>query len=101
MRPKTGEPIDAAMLAIFADHVPSGIGNALGIHAGGNSLDKYDPHRPPGPDRMGALATSSSTPSMAVSHGAMRFFAEDGTLMATASQSVIVAPSRRSEIATG
>ena len=39
VRPREGHPIDAPMLAIIADHVPSGIGNALGIHGGGSSLD--------------------------------------------------------------
>ena len=43
---------DAAMLAIIADHVPSGIGSALGKNAGGNSLDNtLRIRRSDGPDQ--------------------------------------------------
>src|SRR5690606_15712605 len=39
IRPREGFAVDAPMLAIMADFVPSGVGNALGKNAGGNSLD--------------------------------------------------------------
>ena len=90
MRPKTGEPIDAAMLAIFADHVPSGIGNALGIHAGGNSLDNTIRIVHLVPTDWVLCDIFIHAVHGGFGHGAMRLFAEDGTLMATASQSVIV-----------
>lgn len=90
MRAKDGHEIDASTLAIFADHVPSGIGNALGYSAGGNSLDN-------------TIRIVNLTPTDWVlcdigihgihagfGHGAMRIFSRDGALMATASQSVIV-----------
>jgi acyl-CoA thioesterase II len=90
MRAKSGAPVDAAMLAIFADHVPSGIGNALGFNAGGNSLDNTI--------RIVRLVDTDwvladifiHAVHAGFGHGAMRLFARDGALMATASQSVIL-----------
>ncbi|HET6971040.1 MAG TPA: acyl-CoA thioesterase, partial [Phenylobacterium sp.] len=38
-RSSEGLAIDSSMLAIMADFVPQGVGNALGKNAGGNSLD--------------------------------------------------------------
>jgi acyl-CoA thioesterase len=90
IRPREGHAIDASMLAIMADFVPSGIGNALGLNAGGNSLDNTIRVR-----RL--VATQWVLCDIRISgihggfgHGAMQLFAEDGELMATASQSVIV-----------
>jgi acyl-CoA thioesterase-2 len=90
MRPKAGQTIDAAMLAIFADHVPSGVGNALGVNGGGSSLDNTI--------RIVRLVRtewvlcdiSIHAVHAGFGHGAMRLFAEDHQLMATASQSMIV-----------
>ena len=90
MRPKGGQDIDAATLAIFADHVPSGIGNALGLNAGGNSLDNTIRIVRLVPTEWVLCDISISAVHGGFGHGAMRLFAQDGVLMATASQSVIV-----------
>jgi acyl-CoA thioesterase len=90
MRPKGEQPIDSGMLAIFADHVPSGIGNALGMNAGGNSLDNTIRFRRIVPTDWVLCEIQIHAVHAGFGHGAMRLFARDGELMATASQSVIV-----------
>ena len=44
--------MSAAALAIVGDFVPFGVGQALGAHAGGNSLDNTLRVVTPAPDRM-------------------------------------------------
>ena len=98
MRPREDHPIDAAMLAIFADHVPSGIGAALGVDAGGNSLDNTIRVVRLVPTRWVLCDISIHAVHGGFGHGAMRLLSEDGVLMATASQSAIVrmhGPERR------
>jgi len=90
MRPKNGQDIDAATLAIFGDHVPSGIGNALGMNAGGNSLDNTIRIVQLVPTEWVLCDISITAVHAGFGHGSMRMFSEDGQLMATASQSVIV-----------
>jgi acyl-CoA thioesterase len=92
MRPKAGQDIDAATLAIFADHVPSGVGNALGVDAGGNSLDNTLRIVSLVPTEWVLCDIAIHAVHAGFGHGAMRLFAEDGQLMATASQSMIVRP---------
>ncbi|MGZ3377831.1 MAG: acyl-CoA thioesterase [Phenylobacterium sp.] len=82
--------IDAPMLAIIADHVPSGIGNALGKNAGGNSLDNTLRIRRIVPTEWVLCDIRILGVHGGFGHGAMYLFAEDGELMATASQSLIV-----------
>jgi acyl-CoA thioesterase len=82
--------MSAAALAIIGDYVPFGIGQALGRRAGGNSLDN-------------SLRVAARVPTDWVladirvhavhdgfGHGLVHLWAEDGTLLATASQSTIV-----------
>jgi acyl-CoA thioesterase len=90
MRPKDGQDIDASTLAIFADHVPSGIGNALGVNAGGSSLDNTIRILRLVPTEWVLADIAIHGVHGGFGHGAMRLFAEDGQLMATASQSCIV-----------
>ncbi len=90
MRPKLGQAIDAAMLAIFADHVPSGVGNALGVNGGGSSLDNTLRIVRLVPTEWVLCDISIHAVHAGFGHGAMRLFAEDGQLMASASQSMIV-----------
>ncbi|MBS0333691.1 MAG: thioesterase family protein [Proteobacteria bacterium] len=90
VRPKERYPIDAAMLAIVADHVPSGIGNALGQNAGGNSLDNTLRIRRIVPTEWVLADIRILGVHGGFGHGAMYLFAQDGELMATASQSLIV-----------
>lgn len=90
VRSKTGVPVDASFLAIIADFVPSGIGNALGRRAGGNSLDNTIRYRAIVPTEWVLCDISIQSVHAGFGHGTMQLFAEDGQLMATASQSVIV-----------
>jgi acyl-CoA thioesterase len=90
IRPRGDYPIDAPMLAIFADHVPSGVGHALGRDAGGNSLDNTIRFLRIVPTDWVLCEVTIIGLAHGVAHGAMRLFAEDGRLMATASQSMIV-----------
>ncbi|HEY3950368.1 thioesterase family protein [Phenylobacterium sp.] len=90
VRPRERYPIDAAMLAIVADHVPSGIGNALGQNAGGNSLDNTLRIRRIVPTEWVLADIRILGVHGGFGHGAMYLFAQDGELMATASQSLIV-----------
>ncbi|MDZ4375473.1 MAG: thioesterase family protein [Phenylobacterium sp.] len=90
VRPREGFPIDTGMLAIMADLVPSGLGAALGKHAGGNSLDNTLRIRRIVPTDWVLCDISMSGMHGGFAHGAMNLFARDGELMAIASQSMIV-----------
>jgi len=82
--------MSSASLAILGDYVPFGIGQALGLRAGGTSLDNTV--------RIGRLVPSDwvlldvriHQIVNGFGHGAVYLWAEDGTLLATASQSTIV-----------
>ena len=85
-----GFDMGAAALAIIGDFVPFGIGQALGKRAGGNSLDNTlrVAHRVPtewvlADVRVHAIADGFG-------HGLVHLWAEDGTLLGTASQSAFV-----------
>lgn len=89
-RPKEDLAIDAAMLAVMADFVPQGVGNALGQNAGGNSLDNTLRIRRVVPTEWVLCDIRISGVAGGFAHGSMSLFAESGELMATASQSLIV-----------
>jgi acyl-CoA thioesterase len=89
-RPKGDYPIDSSMLAILADHVPSGIGNALGLSAGGNSLDNTIRFRHIVPTDWVLCDIQIEGLHGGFAHGEMRLYAQGGELMAIASQSMIV-----------
>ncbi|MDP1632289.1 MAG: thioesterase family protein [Caulobacter sp.] len=82
--------VDASLLAVFADYVPSGLGPALGLQAGGNSLDNTLRVLSLVPTRWVLADIAISGVHAGVGHGAMNLFAETGELMAVASQSMIV-----------
>ena len=90
IRPRERFPIDSAMLAILADFVPSGVGNALGRNAGGNSLDNTLRIRRITPTEWVLCDIRIVGVHGGFAHGAMHLFAQSGDLMATASQSLIV-----------
>lgn len=82
--------MSAGALAIVGDYVPFGIGQALGQRAGGNSLDNTL-----------RIASRANTEWVLADvrvhavrdgfgHGLVHLWAEDGTLLGTASQSTIV-----------
>jgi acyl-CoA thioesterase len=90
LRPRGGHAVDSTMLAIMADHVPSGISAALGRDAGGNSLDNTIRFRHIVPTRWVLCDIRIQGVHGGFAHGDMRLFAQSGELMATASQSMIL-----------
>jgi acyl-CoA thioesterase len=82
--------ISAAALAIIGDFVPFGIGQALGRRAGGNSLDNTlrVAHRVPTEWVLADVRVHAVADGFG--HGLVHLWAEDGTLLGTASQSTIV-----------
>jgi acyl-CoA thioesterase len=90
IRSREGLPIDSSMLAIMADFIPGAIGNALGLNAGGNSLDNTIRYRRIVPTEWVLCDIRITGVHGGFGHGAMYLFAQDGELMATASQSLIV-----------
>ena len=82
--------MSAAALAIVGDFVPSGIGQALGRRAGGNSLDNTlrVAHRVPTDWVLADIRVQAVADGFG--HGLVHLWAEDGTLLGTASQSTIV-----------
>ncbi len=90
MRPKEEAPIDAAMLAIFADFVPSGLAAAFGRRGGGNSLDNTLRIAKLVPTDWVLCDVRISAAARGFGHGAIHMFAEDGTMLASGSQSAIL-----------
>jgi acyl-CoA thioesterase len=82
--------MSAAALAIIGDYVPFGIGQALGRRAGGNSLDNTlrVAHRVPTEWVLADVRVHAVADGFG--HGLVHLWAEDGTLLGTASQSTIV-----------
>lgn len=85
-----GVPIDRQLLAVMADFLPSGVGNALGANAGGNSLDNTIRFVRIVPTDWVLADIRIHATFDGFAHGRLHLFAQDGTLMATASQSLIV-----------
>ena len=90
IRPRGDHAIDSTMLAIMADHVPSGISHALGRQAGGNSLDNTIRMVEIVPTDWVLCDVRIDAAYGGVIHGAMKLYARDGRLMATASQSMLL-----------
>ncbi len=84
------EAVDAAALAVLGDFVPMGVGQALGILGGGNSLDNTLRVARLVPTEWVLLDIRVQVVQRGFGHGLVHMFAEDGTLLATASQSCIV-----------
>lgn len=80
----------AAGLAIVADWVPSGIGQALGRWAGGNSLDNTIRILDLVPTDWVLADIQVHGIAKGFGHGRVHLWSEDGCLMATGSQSLIV-----------
>jgi acyl-CoA thioesterase len=79
-----------AALSIVGDYVPFGISQALGQRAGGNSLDNTlrVAHRTPTEWILADIRVHAIADGFG--HGLVHLWAEDGTLLGTASQSTIV-----------
>ena len=90
MRPKEDAPIDASMLAVFADFVPSGLASAFGRRGGGNSLDNTLRVARIVPTQWVLCDVRISAAARGFGHGAIHMFAEDGTMIGSGSQSAIL-----------
>jgi acyl-CoA thioesterase-2 len=82
--------MSAATLAILGDYVPFGIGQALGAPAGGNSLDNTLRVARLVPTEWVLLDIRIDAIVNGFGHGVVHLWADDGTLLASASQSTIV-----------
>ncbi len=89
VRPIEGE-VDRIALAIMADFLPSGIGNALGTAAGGNSLDNTIRFARSQPTEWVLADIRIHATTQGFVHGRVHLFAQSGALLATASQSMIL-----------
>ena len=85
-----GVPMSAAVLGLLGDWVPFGIGQALGVRGGGNSLDNTIRIARVVPTEWVLLDIRVHAVASGFGHGLVHLWAEDGTLLATASQSTIV-----------
>jgi acyl-CoA thioesterase II len=79
-----------ASLAILGDYVPFGIGQALGRNGGGNSLDNTLRVYRLVPTEWVLLDIRIHAVAHGFGHGVVHLWSDDGTLLATASQSTIV-----------
>ena len=82
--------VSAAALAVLGDFVPASIGQALGRGAGGNSLDNTLRLVHLVPTEWVLVDLHVHAIERGFGHGLAHLWAEDGSLLATASQSVIV-----------
>ena len=93
--PEVLDGVDGAALAVLGDFVPMGVGQALGVRGGGNSLDNTLRIVDLVPTDWVLLDIRIHAVERGFGHGLVHMFAEDGTLLATASQSCIVRYWRR------
>ena len=105
--PEVLDGVDGAALAVLGDFVPMGVGQALGIRGGGNSLDNTLRLVKLVPTDWVLLDIRVHGVAKGFGHGLVHMFAEDGTLLATASQSCIMRywrgpePGRRARLTPG
>ena len=85
-----GLEVGTAALSIMGDYVPYGIREALGIMGGGNSLDNTIRIAHLVPTEWVLLDIRVHSVWGGFGHGLVHLWAEDSTLLATASQSAIV-----------
>lgn len=90
VRLPAGLEASGASLAIVADYVPFGIGQALGRQISGNSMDNTLRVARLTPTTWVLVDTRVQAVAGGFGHGVVHLWAEDGTLLGTASQSVIV-----------
>lgn len=88
--PEVIQGVDASALAILGDFVPMAVGQALGVQGGGNSLDNTLRLGRLVPTEWVLLDIHVHMAERGFGHGLVHMFAEDGTLLAVASQSCIV-----------
>ena len=79
----------AAWLAVLGDYVPSGMGQAIGLPWGGNSLDNTLRVVRIVPSEWVLCDIRIQGVANGYGHGLAHLWSEDGSLLATASQSVV------------
>ncbi len=82
--------VDRPVLAVIGDFLSPGIRNATGRNAGGNSLDNTIRYVTLVPTDWVLCEIQIDAISGGIFHGSMKMFAECGTLLAVASQSMIL-----------
>jgi acyl-CoA thioesterase len=82
--------MSAASLAVLGDYVPFGVGQALGRMAGGTSLDNTIRVARLVPTEWVLIDVVVHAIANGFGHGLVHLWAQDGTLLATASQSCMV-----------
>jgi len=87
--PSIIDGVDAATLGVLGDFVPRGVGQSLGVRGGGNSLDNTLRVMNLVPTQWVLIDIKVHGLARGFGHGLVHMYAEDGTLMATASQSCI------------
>lgn len=80
---------DSTTLAMFGDFVPLGVGQALGVLGGGNSLDNTLRLVKLVPTKWILVDIMVHAVERGFGHGSLKMYAEDGTLLAEASQTCI------------
>jgi acyl-CoA thioesterase-2 len=88
--PEVLSGVDGAALGVLGDFVPFAVGQALWIQGGGNSLDNTLRIVDLVPTEWVLLDIRVHGVERGFGHGLVNMFAEDGTLLAVASQSCIV-----------
>jgi acyl-CoA thioesterase len=86
----SGLDVSSAALAVLGDYVPFGIGQALGLAAGGNSLDNTLRIGRVEPTDWVLLDIRVHQVVNGFGHGDVHLWSQSGTLLGTASQSTIV-----------
>ena len=90
VQPVEAHGFDRVTLAVIADFVASATSNALGVRAGGNSLDNTIRFAAEADTDWVLCDISIDAIAHGVTHGAMNIFAQNGRLLAIASQSLIL-----------
>lgn len=90
IRSKEDDVIDSAMLAVFADFIPAAVGVATTRIGGGNSLDNNLRIGKIVPTNWAMCDMQVQSTARGFAHGTMHIYAEDGTLIANASQSLVL-----------
>jgi acyl-CoA thioesterase len=80
----------AALLGLLGDYVPFGVGQALGAHAGGRSLDNTIRVAQIVPTEWVLLDIRVHAVANGYGHGLVHLWSDDGTLLGTASQTCAV-----------
>ncbi|MET0362519.1 MAG: acyl-CoA thioesterase [Sphingobium sp.] len=90
VRPVSDHPLDRPMLAIIADYISVVICDAIGREVGANSLDNMVRFTGPAQGEWVLADIALDRIMDGIAHGGLRLFSEEGSLIATASTSLVV-----------